>query len=115
MSASVLGELGVHAIPAIPALCDALKDESDQVRWEAAESLGELGEYALRAVPALMEARHHPDPGLQAEADEALKKIAPDKYGTIILTESLAAGSTRPRPIETVARYLGDGRCQSRK
>jgi HEAT repeat protein len=111
-SASVLGDFGEHGIPAIPILCEALNDENDQVRWEAADSLGRLGAYALLAVPDLIKARHHPDPALQVEADEALRKIAPDKYSSIILDESLTAQSTRPLPMSTVARYLGNRRCQ---
>jgi HEAT repeat protein len=112
MGASILGELGEHASLAIPALCGALKDKDRQVRWEAARSLGRLGACALQAVPALIEARQHPDRNLRAEADEALRRITPDKYAAILLSESLSPGSVIRPSIVTMARYLGDGRCQ---
>ena len=44
-----LGQLGDRA--AVPALIEALQDESEDVRWSAAWALGELGDEA--AIPAL--------------------------------------------------------------
>src|SRR5262245_41372105 len=49
-----LGEMGVDAKVAVPALIEALKDK--ELRYSAAIALGDIGPDAKAAVPALMEA-----------------------------------------------------------
>jgi HEAT repeat protein len=49
--------MGLPAQPAVPALVEALQDESEWVRRNAADSLGNIGQPASRtAQPALVEA-----------------------------------------------------------
>src|SRR5262249_16706165 len=50
-AAQALGEIGLEAAPAIPALRAALKDEWFEVRRAAAAALGGLGPAARAAVP----------------------------------------------------------------
>jgi HEAT repeat protein len=49
-----LGGFGDAAVPAIPALVNALKDGDGLTRWYAAGVLGELGSKATAAVPGLI-------------------------------------------------------------
>jgi HEAT repeat protein len=70
-----LGDLGADAVPAAPALAQALVDENPFVRQEAAEALGGIGPGAAAAVPALIEALDDPDPGVRKSAAAALAAI----------------------------------------
>jgi HEAT repeat protein len=70
-----LGDLGADAVPAVPALAQALVDENPFVRQEAAEALGGIGPGAAAAVPALIEALDDPDPGVRKSAAAALAAI----------------------------------------
>jgi Leucine-rich repeat (LRR) protein len=73
-------ELGDFNSPtAVPALTEALKDENQFVRLQAAESLGRIGPEAKTAIPALTAAvkNFDQDAPLAYEADRALQKLTP--------------------------------------
>ena len=55
-AAAALGCMGEPAHDAVPALTEALKDNSEWVRRNAADTLGNIGPSARSAVPALIEA-----------------------------------------------------------
>ena len=55
-AAETLGDIGLAAGPAVPALTGRLRDESDQVRAQAAEALGTIAQTDSAAAPALAEA-----------------------------------------------------------
>ena len=55
-AAAALGCMGEPARGAVPALIEALKDDSEWVRRNAADTLGNIGPLARSAVPALIEA-----------------------------------------------------------
>ena len=55
-AAAALGCMGEPAHGAVPALVEALKDDSEWVRRNAADTLGNIGPSARSAVPALIEA-----------------------------------------------------------
>ncbi len=55
-AAAALGCMGEPAHGAVPALVEALKDDSEWVRRNAADTLGNIGPSARSAVPALVEA-----------------------------------------------------------
>jgi HEAT repeat protein len=60
---------------ALPLLTDALSNEQDFVRVEAAIALGELGPAATDAIPALKQASLDPFRAVRVASEEALKKI----------------------------------------
>jgi HEAT repeat protein len=74
-AASVLGQMGGEARPAIPTLTEALQDTDAGVRQEAAKALGEIGAQAREVVPSLRKALNDPDEAVRSEATVALKKI----------------------------------------
>jgi HEAT repeat protein len=61
----------------VPALTDALRDESGYVRHDAAIALGKFGGTAREAVPALTAALKDREHNVRAAAGTALKKIDP--------------------------------------
>jgi hypothetical protein len=74
-AAARLGDMGVAAGPAVPALANALTDEDASVRWAAAEALGRIGPEAGAAAPALTRALADPDQGVRENAALALAAI----------------------------------------
>jgi RNA polymerase sigma factor (sigma-70 family) len=65
--------------PAVPALIQALKDPSAEVRASAAAILAKLGTDAKDAVPALIAALKDDDAKVRAQAVEALNALTKDK------------------------------------
>ena len=63
----------------MPALIEALKDKSGEVRLQAAQSLGLIGPDAKYAVPALQEAAKDSNEDVARVAADALKSIQQDK------------------------------------
>ena len=57
----------------VTAFIQVLKDESDDVRWNAVEALKEIG--ALDAVPALMQVLKDQNEDVRWNAVQALEKI----------------------------------------
>jgi HEAT repeat protein len=64
-----------EAREAVPALVEALRDKSPQVRVYAADTLGYLGPEARAAVPKLKDLLRDPDEAVREGAAAALKKI----------------------------------------
>jgi HEAT repeat protein len=64
----------------VPALIDALKDNSDDVRWSAAIGLGYFGAKAADAIPALETAQRDSDARVREAAGVALCRIDPEKF-----------------------------------
>jgi len=64
----------------VPALIEALKDKSDNIRCGAAIGLGTLGEQARDAIPALQVAQHDRDPRVREAAGVALSRIDPSYH-----------------------------------
>jgi HEAT repeat protein len=69
-----------EAADVVPALIEALKDNSDDVRWSAAIGLGYFGEKAKEAVPSLETAQHDSDARVREAAGVALCRIDPEKF-----------------------------------
>ena len=74
-----LGAAGHDAEKVVPALAEALKDESPYVRHDAATTLPKFGDAARSAVPGLKTALKDKDQNVRHAADLALKKIAPGR------------------------------------
>jgi HEAT repeat protein len=76
VAAEVLGEQG-RAQPdqAVPALAEALKDSSANVRLTAVKALAQIGPEARSAVPALKKALTDSDQGVRLAAADALQAI----------------------------------------
>jgi HEAT repeat protein len=70
----ILGQIGEAGVPA---LSEALADQSPPVRAGAARSLGKIGPPARRAVPGLTAALKDPEESVRAAAAEALGQIGP--------------------------------------
>jgi HEAT repeat protein len=68
------------AAQVVPALIEALKDNSDDVRWSAAIGLGYFGQKAKDAIPALETAQHDSDARVREAAGVALCRIDPEKF-----------------------------------
>ncbi len=77
MAALVLGDLGVEAGQAVPALAAALADPDEGVRRRAAVALGQFRGEALAAVAALRTALRDADDGVRSFAAASLSLIDP--------------------------------------
>jgi HEAT repeat protein len=66
-----------EAAQVVPALVEALKDKSGEVRWSAAIGLGTFGEEARDAIPALQAAQRDRDFRVREAAGVALSRIDP--------------------------------------
>jgi len=76
MAAEDLGERGpTEPDQAVPALADALKDPSANVRQVAVRALAKIGPEARSAAPALKKALTDSDLGVRLAAADALKTI----------------------------------------
>lgn len=72
-----LGSRTAEAASVVPALTEALHDESGYVRHDAALSLGKFGAEARTAVPALTTALKDKEQSVRKAAGMALRKIDP--------------------------------------
>ncbi|WP_313931118.1 HEAT repeat domain-containing protein [Nostoc sp. FACHB-133] len=89
-AASVLGDLGAEAAPAVPALSAALQDEDGQVRLYATLALGNIGTAAKAAVPSLMAALQDKEQFVRIYVPSALRKIGVEaKVAVPVLTAAL--------------------------
>ena len=68
---------GAHGAP----LAEALRDDSEYVRHDAATASAKFGPDAGEAVPALRAALKDRDHNVRRAAETALKKVAPDTTG----------------------------------
>ncbi|MBI2947282.1 MAG: HEAT repeat domain-containing protein [Verrucomicrobia bacterium] len=71
-AAKCLGSMGPWARDAIPALIDAIKEESSAVRASAVEALGRIRPSAEDVIAALTNALADPDPAVRANAAGSL-------------------------------------------
>lgn len=76
-AAAILARIGPPAKAAVPALVDALGDESSETRNEVLFALGAIGPGAEAAVPAIAKALHDPDMNVRYAACYALSQIGP--------------------------------------
>ena len=76
-AAETLGDIGLAAGPAIPALTRRLWDESDQVRAQAAEALGTIAQTDSAAAPALAEALGDESDSVRRNAAFSLVRLGP--------------------------------------
>ena len=76
-AAEVLGDMGLDAQEAVPALMRAVRDESDAVRSHAAEALGTTGQLSASAVPALITALQDAEESVRRNAVFALAQLGP--------------------------------------
>jgi HEAT repeat protein len=76
-----LGERTSEAGRVVPALAEALRDDSEYVRHDTATTLGKLGPEARPAVPELLAAAKDRQPNVRRAARAALKKVAPEAAG----------------------------------
>ena len=78
-AARELGDQGIEADRALPALSYALHDEDASVRREAALSLGKFGSEAKAYVPALVNSTEDDSPRVREAVRTALRQIAPER------------------------------------
>ena len=76
-AAETLGDIGLAAQPAIPALTARLRDESEQVRAQAAEALGTIAQADSAAVPPLGGALGDESVPVRRNAAFALLRLGP--------------------------------------
>lgn len=76
-AAEVLGDMGLDAQKAVPALMSAVQDESEAVRSHAAEALGTTGQRCDTAVPALIAASQDAEESVRRNAVFALTRLGP--------------------------------------
>ena len=89
-AATALGRAGPAAVPAVPALVQALSGASDPVGQAAARALGEIGPAARTALPHLAAVLVNGTPGVQKAAAEALARIDADWGAADLLTALVA-------------------------
>jgi HEAT repeat protein len=99
-AAFALGEIGMGAKGAVPALGGALKDPDVRVRRSAADALGEIGVAAKAGVPALIDAlkdvRNPPD--VLGAAAWALGEMGPEARSAVpALIDALKGSNDRLR------------------
>jgi HEAT repeat protein len=86
-AAKSLGEMGADAMPAVPALIKALKDDKDMfVRRFSAQSLGELGPDAKSAIKELTNAMKDPKKEVAEAATSALSKMGDEGVPALVDT-----------------------------
>ncbi len=78
-----LGDIGLAARPAVPALTGRLRDESDQVRAQAAEALGTIAQTDAAAAPALAETLGDESDLVRRNAAFALVRLGPHAEAAI--------------------------------
>jgi len=76
-AAAIIARIGPPAKGAVPALIDALGDESSETRNEVLFALGAIGPAAEAAVPAIAKALRDPDMNVRYAACYALCQIGP--------------------------------------
>ena len=82
-AAETLGDIGLAARPAIPALTGRLRDESPQVRAQAAEALGTIAQTDAAAAPALAETLGDESDLVRRNAAFALVRLGPHAEAAI--------------------------------
>ena len=65
-----------RVVEQVDRLIDALKNDQEHLRWDAAVSLGKLGSRSVAAVPELTNALNDRNGGVRKAAEEALAAIA---------------------------------------
>jgi HEAT repeat protein len=75
LSASTKARRNWKAQVSVPVLIEALKDESEQVRWHAVWVLSKIGSEAKAAVPALIEALNDEEEEIHRLAAKTLLKL----------------------------------------
>jgi HEAT repeat protein len=99
-AAHALGELGVRAKDALPALTTVLLyDASPRVRLEAAVAVWRIDRRSVRVLPTLMQALDDPDEVSRWIAADCLGEIGPDAHDAIPALQKVLAGPLRSRLI----------------
>lgn len=81
------------AAQAVPAMVEALKDKTPDVRWSAAIGLGYFGDSAKDAIPALQTTLTDRDARVREAAGVALSRIDPTRF-----TSPTKQPRSSPRP-----------------
>jgi len=68
------------AAQVVPAMIEALKDKTNDIRWSAAIGLGYFGDGAREAIPALQAALTDRDARVREAAGVALSRIDPAQF-----------------------------------
>ncbi len=89
IAANQLGELGAHAVAAVPALVHALESPEDGVQFASAVALGKIG---ARAVPALVVALRNSRWYVRRAATEALGRMGDDAAAAVPKLVAILAG-----------------------
>jgi HEAT repeat protein len=93
-----LSQVGEQAVPAVPALAEALTSNESQVRQNAALALGRIGPQAKAAVLPLTEALRDNDWPVRRQAAIALGRLREDAKPALPGLEKLTAdGNTQVR------------------
>jgi hypothetical protein len=106
--ADTLGDIGIPAREAVPALIDALRDESDWVRRNAVTALGTLGNTHQDTVPALIGALRDPHPFVRINTVTALVKLGKSAQNGDISEAMPALTATLNDEHERVRYYAAD-------
>lgn len=99
-AAGKLCRLGKHAVAAVPALVECLKDPSVHMRKMAALGLGEIGEPIDLVVPALYDALSDTEASVRRRAAVALTEVLGESLTALMMVQarlSVAPPETRER------------------
>ncbi len=92
-AAWALGEIGPHAVAAVPALIAVFTDQNTNARWNALEAVGKIGPGAAQAVPDLIEVLKHQEATTRWKAAWSLGAIGPGASAAVpSLTNALQDG-----------------------
>ena len=94
-AAEVLGDMGLNAQEAVPALTRAVRDESGAVRSHAAEALGTTGQLSPTAVPALITALRDSKEIVRRSAAFALAQLGPHAKDAVHVLQNVLFDTNR--------------------
>ena len=92
---TILGDIGLAAAPAKPALIEATKDPHEDVRRRAAEALGTVSQATPTAVPALIAALSDDHAQVRQAATFALCRLGPQAADAIEALEQVRDDENR--------------------
>lgn len=107
-AAETLGRMGQAAREAVPALVEAVRNDSDAgMRKSAASALGQMGEAAREAIPLLIDALKDSDSEMRAQAAEALGNLGEVAREAVPALLEVLRKDSNANVLATCGRALG--------
>ncbi len=94
-AATILGDIGLAAGSAVPALIAATKDEHEEVRCRACEALGTVSQHSPVAAPALIAALADESVAVRTAATFALCRLGPQAAEAVAALEQVLDDENR--------------------